>query len=147
MELKQQALELKSRLINSVEMWAEERINTFSSGNAAFKPVAKYLKRGVHNLLVQKDKEISEKIEGIMMFVADENGNYDKGELFDDMMNVFKTMKPYRFEHGFLRGTIGDGSILVELPDNGFMNFILGDTNAIRITEADFLELKKIFTE
>lgn len=147
MELKQQALELKSRLVNSVEIWAEDRINTFASGNTAFKPLAKYLKRGVHNILIQKDKEISEKIEGIMMFVADENGNYDKGELFDDMMNVFKTMKPYRFEQGFLRGTIGDGSILVELPDNGFMNFILGDTNAIRITETDFLELKSIFTD
>ena len=94
MELKQQALELKSRFINSVEIWAEDRINTFVSGNTAFKPLAKYLKRGVHNILIIKDKEITEKIEGLMLFVADEKGNYDKGELFDDMMNIFKTMKP-----------------------------------------------------
>ena len=82
-----------------------------------------------------------------MLFVTDENGNYNKEELFDDMMNVFKTMKPYRFEQGFLRGTIGAGSILVELPDNGLMNLIFGETNAIRITEEDFLELKSIFTD
>ena len=62
-----------------------------------------------------------------MMFVADENGNYDKEELFDDAMNVFKSMKPYKFEQGFLKGTIGEGSILVELPDNALMNFILGE--------------------
>ena len=136
MELKQQALELKSRLINSVEIWAEERVDSFVSGNTAF-----------NNILVQKDKEITDKVEGFMMFVADENGNYDKEELFDDAMNVFKSMKPYKFEQGFLKGTIGEGSILIELPDNGLMNFILGDTNAIRITEADFLELKSIFTE
>lgn len=147
MELKQQALELKSRLINSVEIWAEERVDSFVSGNTAFKPLGKYLKRGVHNILVQKDKEITDKVEGFMMFVADENGNYDKEELFDDAMNVFKSMKPYKFEQGFLKGTIGEGSILIELPDNGLMNFILGDTNAIRVTEADFLELKSIFTE
>ena len=147
MELKQQALELKSRLVNSVEIWAEERIDTFASANTAFKPLAKYLKRGVHNILVQKDKDITEKIEGFMLFVTDETGNYNKEELFDDMMNVFKTMKPYRFEQGFLRGTIGAGSILVELPDNGLMNLVFGETNAIRITEADFLELKSIFTD
>ena len=41
MELKQQALELKSRFINSVEIWAEDRINTFVSGNTAFKPLEK----------------------------------------------------------------------------------------------------------
>ena len=147
MELKQQALELKSRFINPVEIWAEDRINTFVSGTTAFKPLAKYLKRGVHNILIIKDKEITEKIEGLMLFVADEKGNYDKGELFDDMMNIFKTMKPYKFEQGFFKGTIGEGSILLELPDNGLMNFIIGDTNAIRITEADFLELKSIFTD
>lgn len=143
----QQALELKSRLINSVEIWAEERVDSFVSGNTAFKPLGKYLKGGVHNMIVQKDKEITEKVEGFMLFVADENGNYDKEELFDDAMNVFKSMKPYKFEQGFIKGTIGEGSILIELPDNGLMNFILGDTNAIRITEADFLELKSIFTE
>ena len=147
MELKQQALELKSRLVNSVEIWAEERVDSFVSGNATFKSLGKYLKRGVHNILVQKDKEITEKVEGFMLFAADENGNYDKEELFDDAMNVFKSMKPYKFEQGFLKGTIGEGSILVELPDNALMNFILGETNAIRITEADFLELKSIFTE
>ena len=147
MELKQQALELKSRLVSSVEIWAEERVVSFVSGNPACKPLGKYLKRGVHNILVQKDKEITDKVEGFMMFVADENGNYDKEELFDDAMNVFKSMKPYKFEQGFLKGTIGEGSILVELPDNALMNFILGETNVIRITEADFLELKSIFTE
>lgn len=147
MELKQQALELKSRLINSVEIWAEERVDSFVSGNTAFKPLGKYLKRGVHNMIVQNDKKITEKVEGFMLFVADENGNYDKEELFDDAMNVFKSMKPYKFELGLLKGTIEEGSILIELPDDGIMSFILGDTNAIRITEADFLELKSIFTE
>lgn len=147
MDLKQQSLELKSRLVNSVELWADERINTFASSNPVFAPVSKYMKRGIHNILIQKDKEITEKIEGVMLFVADENGNYDKEELFDDMMNIFKTMKPYKFEQGFIKGTIGQGSILFELPDNGLINFIVGDSNAIRITEADFLELKSIFTE
>lgn len=89
MELKQQALELKSRLINSVEIWAEERVDSFVSGNTAFKPLGKYLKRGVHNILVQKDKEITDKVEGFMMFVADENGNYDKEELFEDAINFY----------------------------------------------------------
>ena len=125
MELKQQALELKSRLVNSVEIWAEERVDSFVSGNTAFKPLGKYLKRGVHNIIVQKDKEITEKVEGFMLFVADENGNYDKEELFDDAMNVFKIMKPYKFEQGFLKGTIGEGSILIELPDNGLMTLTL----------------------
>lgn len=84
MELKRQALELKSRLINSVEIRAEERVDSFVSGNTAFKPLGEYLKRGVHDIIVQKDKGITEKVEGSMLFAADENGDYDKEGLFDD---------------------------------------------------------------
>lgn len=147
MDLKQQSLELKSKIVSSVELWADERIKDMASTNPIFAPVAKYMKRGVHNMLIQKDKEITERIEGFMLFVTDENGNYDKEELFDDMMNLFKTMKPYKFEQGVFKGTIGQGSVLLELPDNGLVNFIMGDNNAIRITEADLMELKSIFTE
>lgn len=147
MDLKQQSLELKSSLVSSVELWADERIRDLAASNPVFAPMAKYMKRGVHNMLVQKDKEITEKIEGIMLFVADENGNYNKEELFDDMMNLFKTMKPYKFEQGIVKGTIGEGSILLELPDNQLTSFIMGGNNAIRITEPDFLQLKSIFTD
>lgn len=147
MDLKQQSLELKSSLVNSVELWADERISDLAVSNPVFAPMAKYMKRGIHNILVQKDKEITEKIEGIMLFVADENGNYNKEELFDDMMNFFKTMKPYKFEQGFIKCTIGEGSILFELPDNQLTSFIMGGNNAIRITEPDFIQLKSIFTD
>ena len=76
----------------------------------------------------------------VMMLSNDKERNVDA-------MNVFKSMEPYKLERGSLEGAIGEGPILIGLPDNGLMNFILGDTNAIRITEADFLGLKSISTE
>ena len=147
MELKAQALSLKTQLANSIEIWASGRIDAFALSNPAVKPAAKYLKRGVHNLIVQHDQKIIEKVEGAMLFLADENGHYDKEMLFDDAMDFFNTMKPYPFDLGFIQGTFGNGSILLELPDNLLTNMMLGGDNAIRITAADFQELKAIFTK
>lgn len=55
MELKQNSLELKNKLISSVRQWADQRIDAFFAENKQFKPVSLYMKRAVNNLLVRED--------------------------------------------------------------------------------------------
>ena len=74
MELKQNSLELKNKLISSVRQWADQRIDAFFAENKQFKPVSLYMKRAVNNLLVREEMKIEGWVDNAMLFIADENG-------------------------------------------------------------------------
>ena len=65
--------------------------------------------------------------------------------LFKDMMTMFRDMDETPFGKGFIKGTIGKGVIRLKLPENPIFNLMFGNTGAIKITEADFMELKELF--
>ena len=147
MELKEKTMELKEKVIDGLHKWMDERIGQFIQDNPSIIPVGKYLKRGVSNMIAKGDERISKGIDGLMMFIADENGEYDMDMLFDDALSMFKAMPETPFDMGVLRGTIGGGVVRVQLPDNPIVTLFMGNTGAIRITENDFKELKAILTE
>lgn len=147
MELKQKALELKNKSTNAARQWTDGRIDAFFIEHPQLKKVAPYLKRGVNNLLIREDKKIEQWIDYAMLFLTDENGNYDSKMLFDDAMSLFKDIEERPFSIGPLQGTFGKGMIRIELPPNGVTSFVFGDIGAIRINQADFEELRAIFTE
>ncbi len=147
MELKQNSLELKNKLISSVRQWADQRIDAFFTENKQFKPVSLYMKRAVNNLLIREDLKIEGWVDNAMLFIADENGEYSAETLFDDAMIIFKEMEEKPFSSGFINGSIGKGQIRIELPNNPIRSFLFGDMKAIRITDADFEELRAIVTE
>lgn len=147
MELKQNSLELKNKLISSVRQWANQRIDAFFTENKQFKPVSLYMKRAVNNLLVREDMKIEGWVDNAMLFIADENGEYSAETLFDDAMTIFKEMEEKSFNTGMINGSIGKGQIRIELPNNPIRSFLFGDMKAIRITDADFEELRTIITE
>lgn len=147
MELKQNSLELKNKLISSVRQWADQRIDAFFTENKQFKPVSLYMKRAVNNLLVREDMKIEGWVDNAMLFIADENGEYSAETLFDDAMTIFKEMEEKTFNTGMINGSIGKGQIRIELPNNPIRSFLFGDMKAIRITDADFEELRTIITE
>lgn len=147
MELKQNSLELKNKLISSVRQWADQRIDAFFTENKQFKPVSLYMKRAVNNLLIREDVKIEGWVDNAMLFIADENGEYSAETLFDDAMTIFKEMEEKSFNTGMINGSIGKGQIRIELPNNPIRSFLFGDMKAIRITDADFEELRTIITE
>lgn len=147
MELKQSSLELKNKLISSVRQWADQRIDAFFTENKQFKPVSLYLKRAVNNLLIREDMKIESWVDNAMLFIADERGEYNPEMLFDDALAIFKEMEEMPFDTGILNGSIGKGQIRIELPNSPIRSFLFGDMKAIRITGADFEELRAILTE
>ena len=147
MEIKEKTLELKEKFVDGLHRWMDERIDQFMLDNPALAPSGKYLKRGVSNLITREDGRISKGIEGLMLFIADEHGNYDMEMLFDDALSMFKAMPESPFDMGIFHGTVGCGAIRVHLPDNPLVSLFMGNTGAIKITEEDFKELKEILCE
>lgn len=145
MEAKEKLSGLKDKMIDSLESWADNRIDDFVSQNPNLKVASVYMKRGAKNYLARERGKIENVIDNAALFICDEDGNIDADMLFKDMMTMFKDMEETPFGKGLLQGTIGKGTIRLKLPDNPVFNLMFGNTGAIKITEADFIELKELF--
>lgn len=144
MELNDKMLEEKNKIVSALHSWIDGRIDQFVLGNPSLVPVRKYLKRGVANLIAKEDERIKKGIDTLMLFIADENGNYDMGTFFDDALAMFKSMPETPFDMGLLQGTIGAGALRIELPDNPIISMMMGNIGAIKLNEEDFKGLKEV---
>lgn len=147
MNAKMEMDELKDRLMRSVGKWADGRIDDFVVSNPRMKTASVYMKRGVKNYLAREDKAISDMIDGVSLFLCDEDGCVDADMVFDDLMAMFNEADEVPFGTGLLRGTVGKGMVRFQLPDNPIMTLLFGNSQAIKITSADFMELKNMITE
>lgn len=145
--LQQKALELKNKVVSSLDAWGNNLIDSFVADKPKLKPLSVYIKRGLTNGLAKYDNKISKGIDNAMLFIGDKDGNYDTSKVFDDVMAMFKDMDQTDLDLGPLKTTIGKGVIKIKIPDNMFTSMLFGDTGAIRITESDLTELKNLFTE
>lgn len=146
MELKEKIFETKAMVVDRLATWVDGRVEQLLSGNPKAKVAGKYIRRGVSNMMSREDERINGWIEDVLLFIADENGKFDFDEAFDDMMGIFKSMPEKKFDAGIIRGSVGNGILRFELPDNLLVSMFLGDVGAIKLTEADFLELKDLLT-
>lgn len=147
MEAKKNITELKEKLSESLKTWLEERIDSLAAANPKLKIASIYLKRGATNYIARESGKIDKMIDDAALFICDEEGNFSPDMLFDDLMTMLREMEEVPFGSGLMQGTIGKGVIRFKLPENPVFNLLFGDTGAIKITEADFMELKDIFTE
>lgn len=145
MEAKENLLDLKNKTIDSLEVWIDGRIDDFVAQNPNLKIASVYMKRGAKNYLARERGKIENVIDNAALFICDEQGNIDTDMLFKDMMTMFREMDETPFGKGLVQGTVGKGIIRLKLPDNPIFNLMFGNTGAIKITEADFLELKELF--
>ena len=141
------ALELKSKITNALGEWGNGLIDTFVADKPKLKPLSVYLKRGLNNGIVRYDNKIQGAVDNVMMFIGDEEGNYNMGQVFNDVMAMFKEMDETNINLGPLDAVVGKGMIKVKIPNNMFTSMLFGDTGAIKITEGDLLELKNLFLE
>lgn len=145
--LQEKALELKSKIVDSIDVWGKNLIDSFVSDKPKLKPLSVYMKRGLTNGLARYDNKITKSVDNIMLFITDEKGNYDTAKVFDDAMSMFKDMDEMNFNIGPLSGIIGKGVIKIKIPDSMFTSFFFGNTGAIKITESDLTELKNLFIQ
>lgn len=138
---------LKDKILNSLDLWLEERIDDMIKDNTSLAIPSVYLKRGCHNIINKYEGKISEGIDNAALFLTDENGNIDAKTVFEDIMKIFSSMEETSFDLGIIKGIVGKGKLSLTLPDNILTNIVFGSNKAITFNEDDFLELKDLLLE
>ena len=129
MNVNEKALELKSKIMDSIQMWSDGLIDNFFDTHHLPKIAVKYIKRGRDNFIV-----------------TDKDGNYDLGMLSDDVISLLRDMPETPFDFG-LTGTIGAGAIRIYIPEIPFVSSVFGDFGSVKITESDLLILKEMLCQ
>ena len=138
---------LKDKILDSLDLWLEERIDDMIKDNTSLVIPSVYLKRGCHNIINKYEGKISEGIDNAALFLTDENGNIDAKTIFEDIMKIFSSMEETSFDIGIIKGIVGKGKVSLTLPDNILTNIVFGSNKAITFNEDDFLELKDLLLE
>lgn len=138
---------LKDKVLDSLDLWLEERIDDMIKDNTSLAIPSVYLKRGCHNIINKYEGKISEGIDNAALFLTDENGNIDAKTVFEDIMKIFSSMEETSFDLGIIKGIVGKGKLSLTLPDNILTNIVFGSNKAITFNEDDFLELKDLLQE
>lgn len=137
----------KDKILDSLDLWLEERIDDMIKDNKSLAIPSVYLKRGCHNIINKYEGKISEGIDNAALFLTDENGNIDAKTIFEDIMKIFSSMEETSFDIGIIKGMVGKGKVSLTLPDNILTNIVFGSNKAITFNEDDFLELKDLLLE
>ena len=136
--------ELKEKLLESVDVWADARIDDMVKGNPMLAIPSVYMKRAAHNVIAHNKEKWDKSIDNATLFIADENGNIDADTIFSDMMQMLKAVEDYHFDFGIIHGHISNGAISIDLPDNIATAILFGSKRSINFTEEDFVELKDL---
>lgn len=137
-------IELKEKLLESVDVWADARIDDMVKGNPMLAIPSVYMKRAAHNIISKNKDKWDKSIDNATLFIADENGNIDADNIFTDAMQMLKVVENYHFDFGIIHGHIDNGTISIDLPDNPFIAILFGSKRSINFTEEDFAELKDL---
>lgn len=136
--------ELKEKLLESVDVWADARIDDMVKANPMLAIPSVYMKRAAHNIISKNKDKLDKSIDNAALFIANENGEIDADTIFADMMQMLKSVNDYHFDFGIIHGHIDNGTISIDLPDNPFIAILFGSKRSINITEEDFVELKDL---
>ena len=127
----------------AIQEWVEYRIDELFPN----KPQTKVLlKRGLNNYLSKADGKLNGMIDNSLLFITDENGTIDTDVAIDMFVDMFKEMDIQEYKIGMIPITVGKGEIVAELPQNPLLDMVVGNLGKVKITSADFLELKELFT-
>ena len=127
----------------AIQEWVEYRIDELFPN----KPQTKVLlKRGLNNYLSRADGKLNGMIDNSLLFITDENGTIDTDVAIDMFVDMFKEMDIQEYKIGMIPITVGKGEIVAELPHNPLLDMVVGNLGKVKITSADYLELKELFT-
>lgn len=140
-------VDLKDKILQSIELWADARIDDMVSGNSKLSIPSVYIKRAAHNLIVKNKEKWSKQFDVLSLFVADEDGNVNADTIFEDLSKMLKSMEQTKYNFGALHGLIGNGVVTIDLPDNLLTTLFFGSNKRIQFTTDDLTEMKSLVVE
>lgn len=138
--------ELKEKLLESVDVWADARIDDMVKANQMLAIPSVYMKRAAHNIIAKHKDSWGKSIDNATLFIADEDGNIDADTIFSDLMQMLENISNYEFDLGFIKGRIDGGVLSIDLPDNIITTILFGSKKSISFTKDDFEELRSLVT-
>lgn len=138
--------ELKEKLLTSLDLWADARIDDMVKANQMLAIPSVYMKRAAHNIIAKHKDSWGKSIDNATLFIADENGNIDADTIFSDIIQMLENISNYEFDLGFIKGRIDGGVLSIDLPDNIITTILFGSKKSISFTKDDFDELKSLVT-
>lgn len=138
--------ELKEKLLTSLDLWADARIDDMVKANQMLAIPSVYMKRAAHNIIAKHKDSWGKSIDNATLFIADEDGNIDADTIFSDLMQMLENISNYEFDLGFIKGRIDGGVLSIDLPDNIITTILFGSKKSISFTKDDFDELKSLVT-
>lgn len=130
----------KEQVISTITEWADTHIDTIVEANPRMAILAPRLKQGLFNYLHQKENILDKGL----LFITDKDGKLDVGDFFEEAVKMFDEMPIQSKKFFGLDVNIGRGAIEAKMPDNFFVNMLMGSTGSIKFTSADFMELKSL---
>lgn len=138
--------ELKEKLLTSLDLWADARIDDMVKANQMLAIPSVYMKRAAHNIIAKHKDSLGKSIDNATLFIADEDGNIDADTIFSDLMQMLENISNYEFDLGFIKGRIDGGVLSIDLPDNIITTILFGSKKSISFTKDDFEELRSLVT-
>lgn len=138
--------ELKEKLLTSLDLWADARIDDMVKANQMLAIPSVYMKRAAHNIIAKHKDSWGKSIDNATLFIADEDGNIDTDTIFSDLMQMLENISNYEFDLGFIKGRIDGGVLSIDLPDNIITTILFGSKKSISFTKDDFEELRSLVT-
>ena len=138
--------ELKEKLLTSLDLWADARIDDMVKANQMLAIPSVYMKRAANNIIAKHKDSWGKSIDNATLFIADEDGNIDADTIFSDLMQMLENISNYEFDLGFIKGRIDGGVLSIDLPDNIITTILFGSKKSISFTKDDFEELRSLVT-
>lgn len=128
-------------LLKNIKTWVEMKIDALAAGNPQMALFAPRIKKGIYNLI----KQNIGKIEPIMPFLTDEDGNIDIGDMRSEVIDIFEGMPSGEYQMGAFRIVTDKASVKIEVPDGVLWQILLGDIKSVKFGTKDVEDLIDLF--
>lgn len=132
----------KGQFKSALQKWGNGKIDEIFPNKPQFKA---FMKNGLNNVMARMDAKLNKYVDGLVLFVGDENGVIDTDTMVDMAAEVFKEMEPNRYQFEFMDIEVGRGKVVFNLPQNFMFDLLLGKSGSVTMTVDDLLEMKGMF--
>lgn len=129
----------KDKVKNSLISWANNKVDILFPNKPQVRAI---VKNGICNIMWRVDKDINSYIDNLVLFLGDKDGNVDTDSMVDMAVNIFNEMEESNLDLGMVSIRTNRGELFIDLPNNIFLNMLVGNLGSVRLTSEDFKELK-----
>lgn len=127
---------MKEQVISGINKWIGSLIDDIAPNNILFALTSTLIKRVVSQYIEDKVN-----FDAIKPFIVNKAGEIDAETTMKEMMASLKNMpkKAYNFQN--IKVEIGDGAVVIHIPDTPTIGLLTDHLKKITLTEKDFLKL------